>query len=157
MEVLTVLRNILLSESDRLAIAVSKLSVITEEVIANYIKADMPRYPYVAHTTKFSLPDITINIDGFDVAWIESIVIVPKESQLEIGHFALDKKLVGLGIGKRLAFALQKVAREQLAITQILFKERSENSKYPPFFEKTLGATKVPGFPTGDNWLWNFA
>lgn len=157
MEIRTVLRNMLLSESDRLAISVNKLSVLTEELIANYIEADMPMYQYMAHTTKFSLPDITINIDGFDVAWIESIVIDPKESQLEIGHFALDKRLVGLGIGKRLAFALQKVAREQLEVTQILFKERSENSKYPPFFEKTLRATKVPGFPTGDNWLWNFA
>ncbi|MAD53156.1 MULTISPECIES: hypothetical protein [unclassified Idiomarina] len=159
MDIRTTLRSLILSEKDRFAIVVNKLLLFPEDIIANHISSDMPRYPYIAHTKKFSLEDITINLDGFDVAWIQSIVYDTVNNQLEIGHFALNRKLEGIGIGKRLAFALKNVVNEELFVTQILFKERSTNPRYPTFFENVLGATKVPAFPdgAGNDWHWNFA
>jgi len=157
MEFRQIIRNLVLSETDRFVLAVGKLQLFPKEIVSAYVYKNMPQHAHLEFTTQFTLDPITINIDGFDVAWLQELFLDTEKMQLNIGHFALDTKLVELGLGKKLLHAVKEVAKEELGISQILFKERSANPKYPGFFTEIIGAKEVAAFPVGTDWLWEFS
>jgi hypothetical protein len=156
MEFRSIVKKMLLNESELFLLAAAKLQFNTDEAISNYIYKNMRMSHYIESETKFCLHDVTIIVDGFHLVWFESLLMDTEIGQLSIGHFALDSKLVGCGLGKKILLSLRGRLQKEFGITQILFNERAIKPYHPKFFVEKIGAKEVKSFPAGRGWLWVF-
>jgi hypothetical protein len=150
------LKMLVLSDCERFTLATQSLrDSMNQVMLYNFgnMKEDSTFW-----NDKYLSENIHINIDGIDLAWFEEVVINESKNQLEIGHFALDKCLVGQGLAKKILCALKDVCVSELDIKKILFKERGQYSGYPSFYQNKIGAVAQPSFPRGSgvDYLWSF-
>jgi hypothetical protein len=92
---------------------------------------------------------------GKRIGWIQNISLDLANHLATIGHFAIEKELVGLGLGTRLAHAFGQEVKLRHGIKQICFDERKQDPSYQGFFTNGLGALQQPS-PSGycQSWLW---
>lgn len=92
---------------------------------------------------------------GKQIGWIQNISLDIPNHLATIGHFAIEKELVELGLGTRLAHSFGREIKFRHGISHICFDERKQDPAYPVFFANGLGALQQPS-PSGHglSWLW---
>jgi hypothetical protein len=151
------LRNQLLDRDEKHLLAFGKAVLLTDEYIIGMQEQEISKYPTVENDIKneFVITDFMVMVDGFRFGWIQHITINVGENTAEVGHFAVDKKIVGTGFGKRMAVAFGHKIQMLYGVNKVIFWERSDNPIYPRFFEKTLEAQKIKlNEPGREKWLW---
>ena len=92
------------------------------------------------------------------LGWIQNISVDAQNKLLKVGHFAVEKDYVGMGLGARLARSFGREVKSSLGVTHICFDESSQDPAYPHFFSVGLGATQQSS-PAGHgkSWLWQIS
>lgn len=104
----------------------------------------------------WGLDNITVLAAGSPIAWIQEITLDVPCHCAKIGHFAIDPRYAGHGLGRLLAKTLRAELHVRLGVVDIVFAERSTRfveAGYEAFF-RSLGATETtrPGWRS--EWLW---
>lgn len=88
------------------------------------------------------------------LGWIQGIS--RSGAALVINHFAIEKSLTGLGLGKRLAHGFGQAVKAHAGIDEIMFTEYAPSAAHHPFFTKQLGAVRQPyiAHHDRDKWVW---
>ncbi len=102
--------------------------------------------------------DLTWRSDRVFFGYITSM-IKQSNSTLVIGHFAIEKQYVGLGLGARLMRSFGKTVKDYANITHILFTESGQSDQfelYDKFFTHKLGAIREQPDPNLSLYQWRW-
>ncbi|WP_295840171.1 hypothetical protein [uncultured Xanthomonas sp.] len=100
--------------------------------------------------------DLYVRINGsMPMAYVHGWSLYPGNKVALVGHFAVEKDLVGKGFGEALARGFANALRQEFGTEQIVFSERSYSASHEKLF-KRLGAQpqerrEYPGCP---DWVW---
>lgn len=151
------LRRHYVSEQEEYLIALGKFILNPSEYFVGIHHSQIRKFPIFEGSLKdkFQISDIYISIDSFRFGWIQNIEIYKSDNLAKVGHFALEKELAGLGIGKHLAKSFAQYLNTEYGVTKIHFIERSVQPVYKTFFENTLKA-QYKEYMGNEAWLWEF-
>lgn len=104
-------------------------------------------------------PDLYIRINGgLPIAYIHEWRLNRSSRTAIVGHFAVEKDLVGKGFGEALARGFAKALCREFGVEKIVFSERKYSNAYEQFF-KRLGAQpqECKGHPGCPDWVWTIS
>lgn len=150
---LKLIRSFVVSNEEEALISLGRLIANPKECLIGQNNSDIFEYPEFGGT--FSLPNLKFKSGDHTFGWIEGIEVNRNGGVATINHIATQNHLVGLGLGRRIAYGIASLLQERYQIKEIHFCETHSTKRddYHKFFTKKLGAKHISE-RFSEKWVW---
>jgi len=150
---LKLIRSFVVSNDEEALISLGRLITNPKECLIGQNNPDIFEYPEFGGT--FSLPNLKFKSGDHTFGWIEGIEVNRNGGVATINHIATQNHLVGLGLGRRIAYGIASLLQERYQIKEIHFCETHSTKRddYHKFFTKKLDAKHISE-RFSEKWVW---